>query len=62
MFIDFAYGFDSSCIGTFRGVTSYMHGCNTTMEGCRLSVQHHTWRGIRQHPKGSLAFMGIKHP
>jgi len=35
-----------------------MHGCNITYG----AVQHHTWRGIRQHPTGSLVFVGVKTP
>jgi len=44
MFIDFAYGFDSSCIG----VTVHMQGCNIyTCMGVTLP-----WRGAASHAHG----------
>ena len=51
--------FDSTCIGVtvaYRSVILQMHGCDITHGG----VQQQTWRGIKQHPEGSLAFVVLE--
>jgi len=35
-----------------------MHGCNITYG----AVEHHTWGGVRQHPKRCLVFVGVNTP
>jgi len=60
VFIDLAYGFHPVLVPQY----THIEECNTTNAWVwhyTWRVQPQTWRGVRQQPKGSLAFMGVKH-